>query len=343
MAATHNADHASFILGANGVFLDAFGDRCVLIGSIEFTEFCHRLDAMFEAPLGRKLIYAATDAEEHLLSHHPSAKFGRWFGKSSVKSRLRQRAVDMGWGLFGDGQIIGPVHDAMTVGFSLAHHEHINQTRATIEWKQATSELIQLVYSHKDEVVTAVSPPRRLPWFGELHASSPTRTLTTDFDHRAYGFFHGEERSFFLSVQVFLYMFESILGRPLSQDSVPSFSLEVHGVSEHEQTFQSLVRAACAAFEQNNRPVYVQTKDDWGGHLDRFFTERGFGRVLVQESILDGVPRSIFTVHSPITPYSVGVLVGMWQRAHGTPGDVEVTLDGEKCSVSLSPRRVDYV
>ena len=59
------------------------------MGVVEFTKFCHHLDASFESPLGRKFIYAATDAEEHILSGYPSVHFGRWFGKSKAKKDFK--------------------------------------------------------------------------------------------------------------------------------------------------------------------------------------------------------------------------------------------------------------
>ena len=66
----------SFVFGDDGFFLDPFGQPCVLMGVVEFSKFCHHLDGSFESPLGRKFIYAATDAEERILSGYPSVQFG---------------------------------------------------------------------------------------------------------------------------------------------------------------------------------------------------------------------------------------------------------------------------
>ena len=56
-----------FDFRADGFFLDAFGAPCVLLGTVEFTDFWNAFDACFSSPMGRKLIYAATDAEEDIL------------------------------------------------------------------------------------------------------------------------------------------------------------------------------------------------------------------------------------------------------------------------------------
>ncbi|MGB1485623.1 MAG: hypothetical protein ACPG9E_06495, partial [Poseidonia sp.] len=58
------------------------------------------MDSLYSSPLGRKLIYAATDAEERIL-RQSNLQFGRWFGKRNVTKKLGLRASSMGWGDFG--------------------------------------------------------------------------------------------------------------------------------------------------------------------------------------------------------------------------------------------------
>lgn len=332
-----------FTFGDDGFFHDPFGEPCVLIGTVEFSTFCHQLDASFESPLGRKLIYAATDAEERLLSGHPSVQFGRWFGKSKAKNRLRQRAIEMGWGGLEDDHIISPAHDAMTVGFSLAHHEHLDGQRAHVEWNQSSADFIRLRFSSKGETITPAPAPHRLPWFGADHDGGASGHLDVDLDSRAIGFFKGEERSFFLSTQVFWHLFGSLLGRPLSNDFTSQFHLKIDENFEHPNAFHAVVHSACLAFEANQRPVYVQSPTDWDGHFHERITERGFGIVRVEQSILAGEEISIFSIKSPVAPVAVGLLVGMWQRAHGAVADVRVEGAVNTVRVYLSFRRVDYV
>ena len=65
-SATHSLE--AFTFGVDGLFFDPIGQPCVLIGTVEFQNFCHVLDETFDTPLGRRLIYAATDSEERSLS-----------------------------------------------------------------------------------------------------------------------------------------------------------------------------------------------------------------------------------------------------------------------------------
>ena len=331
----------SFMFGEDGFFLDPFGQPCVLMGVVEFSKFCLHLDALFESPLGRKLIYAATDAEERIISTHPSVQFGRWFGKSKAKNRLQQRAMEMGWGEFGEVSVSGPAHDALTVGFSLAHHEHISQQRANVEWHQVNADMIRLQFATKNENITPVPSPLHLPWFGSETQGLSSSLFEIELDRRASSFFYGDERSFFLSSHVFWNLFGSLLGRPLSEDFSAQFNLEMDESIEHASTFSAVIIAASQAFEANERPVYVLSAGDWEGHFAERLTKRGFGRVRVEQSILDE-ETSLFSVHSPVAPVAIGLLIGMWQRAHGMVGEVKVELVSDALLVRISPRRVDY-
>ena len=82
----------------DGFFFDADGSACVLVGTVEFSDFWNAFDACFSSPLGRKLIYAATDAEEAHLAKTQQAKFGKWFGRRRAEAYLSGRAACMGWG-----------------------------------------------------------------------------------------------------------------------------------------------------------------------------------------------------------------------------------------------------
>lgn len=331
----------SFTFGDDGFFLDPFGQPCVLMGVVEFSKFCHQLDASFESPLGRKLIYAATDAEERILSCYPSVQFGRWFGKRKAKKRLQKRALEMGWGEFGEASISGPAHDGLTVGFSLAHYEHMSKQRANVEWNQVSADMIHLEYSPKNENITPAPTPPHFPWFGSKDRGSSLRQLDVELDWRSSSFFNGDERSFFLPTHVFLHLFGSLLGRPLSEDFSSQYSLEVEESVDHASTFRAVIFATSQAFQANERPVYVQSANDWEGHFADRLTKRGFGKVRVEKSILDE-DISIFSVHSPVAPVAIGLLIGMWHRAHGVFGEVKIEVDSDALLVSISPRRVDY-
>ena len=341
MAETPSAIHADFTFGTNGYFFDDLGHPCVLLGVVEFAEFCHQLDAKFVSPLGRKLIYAATDAEERILQQS-NLQAGRWFGKRKVMKKLQQRAASMGWGVFHDRIITNPAHDGLTVGFSLAHHEHVSKRRAHVDWEQISPDMIRLAFAPKDDVMAAPPEPTDVNWFGSGPNTAVVERLDLELDIRHSMFFNAEERSVFIPVHVFHHLFSNLLGRPLSDEQTSTLAINHHAETEHQQALGCIIRSAHAAFATSERAVYLQSSGDWEGHLQARFVERGLGKITVEQSILDNQSASVFKVHSPIAPYACGLLVGMWERAHGQRAVVHVEEERESLRIRMAPPQVNY-
>lgn len=342
MVALASGIHEDFTFGGNGYFFDDLGQPCVLLGVVEFTTFCHHLDSLYSSPLGRKLIYAATDAEERIL-RQSNLQFGRWFGKRKVAKKLGLRASSMGWGVFDNHHIVNPAHEGLAVGFSLAHHEHLARHRANVDWNQVSPDLIRLAFEPKDDVMASPLPPDTTGWFGVGPSSVFSEQVDLDLDIRNSMFFNGDERSFFVPVHVFHHLLQSLCGRPMADDRRSTFPITASEDMDHVDALRCVVQSACAAFGASERAVYLQSRADWDGHLQDRFVERGLGSVTVEESLLDGAKASIFTVRSPVAPFACGLLVGMWQRAHGDRPVVHIEEGEDFLRVSLAPPQVNYV
>ena len=342
MVVSASGFHDDFTFGENGYFFDDLGQPCVLLGVVEFSTFWHHLDSLYSSPLGRKLIYAATDAEERIL-RRSNLQFGRWFGKRKVTKKLGLRASLMGWGDFTKGHIVNPAHDGLTVGFALAHHEHLTRQRANVDWKQVSPELIRLVFEPKDDMMDSPLAPDTTRWFGVGPSSVVSESLELDLDIRHSMFFNGDERSFFIPIHMFYHLLQSLLGRPIADDNSSTFPITTSEDMIHVDALRCVVQSACAAFEASERAVYLQSRADWDGHLRERFIERGLGNITVEESLLDGAKASIFTVRSPIAPFACGLLVGMWQRAHGDRPVVHIEEGDDFLRIYLAPPQVNYV
>ncbi len=314
----NQSDHSlkAFRFGSDGLFCDAIGEPCLLVGTVEFQNFCHALDVSFEAPLGRRLIYAATDSEEHAISGQNAFRFGRWFGRRRSERALKERAKSMGWGWIERDQILGPAHDGLCVGFSLAHAEHLSQSRYELEWDQRSPELIKTTFKPKQGDMVAAPSSARLNWSDTSVQSPSVGVVKLDLDVRDATFFCGEARSFFAPAEMMHHLISGLCGRPVH--STPSLEIAHIGTElEQPDVFRAVVNAAMAAYKQTEYPIFLQTKDDWFGHLLARFTRRGFGTVEVEKSIVDGDKFTRFLVRSPSPAMVAGTLLGMWQRAHG--------------------------
>ena len=249
----------------------------------------------------------------------------------------------MGWGDFGKDHIVNPAHDGLAVGFALAHHEHLTRQRANVDWKQMSPELIRLVFEPKNDMMDSPLAPDTTRWFGVGPSSVVSESLELDLDIRHSMFFNGDERSFFIPIHMFYHLLQSLLGRPIADDNSSTFPITTSEEMIHVDALRCVVQSACAAFEASERAVYLQSRADWDGHLRERFIERGLGNITVEESLLDGAKASIFTVRSPIAPFACGLLVGMWQRAHGDRPVVHIEEGDDFLRIHLAPPQVNYI
>ena len=124
--------------------------------------------------------------------------------KAQGDEKTRTEGVFMGWGDFTKGHIVNPAHDGLTVGFALAHHEHLTRQRANVDWKQMSPELIRLVFEPKDDMMDSPLAPDTARWFGVGPSSVVSESLELDLDIRHSMFFNGDERSFFIRFTCFI-------------------------------------------------------------------------------------------------------------------------------------------
>lgn len=326
----------------DGFFFDADGSACVLIGTVEFNDFWNAFDACFASPLGRKLIYAATDAEESHLAMNHHAKFGKWFGRRRVEAYLNSRAACMGWGIFQHHRITSPAHDALTVGLLLAHREHLAKERLNLEWNQPTNDHILVSLSPNQRTMTSPPPLQGLAWLasnGEEDQPSNPRLL--DLDHRGATLYAGEAKSFFLPVAVVQRLVAELRGRPVRVDGATAH-WELDDAIEYGGLFRAVAHAAHVAYNNTDRPVYLQSRSDWRGHFSLHFSDRGFGHVEVSRCLLDGDECTEFLIHSPLPAVVAGTVFGMWSRAHGLRGNVACTMADGCLKLVVRQLQMDY-
>ena len=338
--------HSNFLLTNSGTIIDSHGSTVVLFGVNEFNEWWASFESYFQAPIGRKLIYAACDDEEHHLGINSMYTIPKWFGKASVLERMNQRWIEMGWGVYmpGDSRIQSPCHDALGAGFALAHHEHQNGKRYQMEWRQINTEFIQLEYTEKLDEIPLAPKAMNPSWVPKTsHSVVTTHPLEHDFESRTFGFFMGQERAVFLPVSVFYRLFHGVLGRPFQLDLKWPEALNIEGLNDTESTLtKALASSSSSMFKGSDYTIFVQTQLDWESHINTRITSRGLGSINVEEFTISASPMVRMTLHSPLPGLTLGLLIAMWERAHGVPCTTDVTFSDDYALISLHPRKVEY-
>jgi len=212
--------HASFSFGPNGCFFDDHGFPIGLWGVVEMESFFRHLDAQFETPIGRKILYAATDAEE-LVLRHPSFAKPRFGGRKKWHRLLASRSSLMGWGQYEAGTIQSPCHDVLSVGFALAHEEHLARTRLDINWRQSQAEVIRFEVAQKSTPMQPVQVPMLPDWGQSTPDSLPAEDFELELEEREPGFFLGGQRSSFLPLPVLIFLSMHCRGDPVHHRLTP--------------------------------------------------------------------------------------------------------------------------
>lgn len=342
MTAQTDNRHTGFHFGSDGWFTDDSGNTCSMFGVVEFGVFLRMLDAGFESPIGRKVIYAAADAEEAVLAGDKRFRAGKWFGKRRALASIEQRTVAMGWGVFKDETVSAPCHDGLCVGFALAYKEHRTGKRWKVDWRQVNTELISINYEPNTQSMKPPPPIDSSAWSHLRTPSSLALRFPPEFELRPYGFFLNEERSFFLNVGMMHRLFFELLGRPLKRSAEQERGCVVGGAVEHPDVFSAVFDAAKEAFHQSEIPIYVQSDHDWNDHFQNRITRRGLGSVTVIKTVLNEGQESVFHLQSPLLPYACGLVTAMWERAHGSKGHASISKTENAVVLKVIHPPVDY-
>lgn len=322
----------------DGTITDDWGASVLMFGTVEFLQFWNALDGQFDSPMGRKLIYAATDSEERFLNDTTFARRKGFFWKKKAVRQFEERWRNMGWGSWSRFHIVQPCHDALAVGLSLAHDEFLESRRAEVNWRQSSSEMLDLEFSSKNSQVSELGSVDQLDWGVLPDDSSLLSGMDLDLEPRSFGYFFGQERVFFLPVGVVHALFISLRGRPCQPLNGNAYEVEL----PDSVLFCATASAMASAFSHSQHAVYLQGSSDWQGHLEQRFESRGFGKVSVQSSILDGDVSSVFLVRSHVPSLACGLLIAMWERAHGERARVHVSKSENELVLTLNKPMVDY-
>ena len=329
-----------FRFGANGCFLDATGNRISLWGVLEAEIFFRYLDESFESPIGRKILYAATDAEEVFL-RNPSFEIPRFFGQRKIRRALLERANTMGWGRFGDGSVQSPCHDTLAVGFALAHEEHFAEIRLNIDWQQTQSELIRWNVTPHPSPMQPAPRPTEPAWGQSKALEVDGEVLGLDLEVRQEGFFYGDQRSFFMPTLVLDFLESALLGRPLNTSVDVSWMEFAEGGTE-QGLFVAFASAARAMFGASTYPVYVLAHEDWIAHVRQRIQHRGLGQVNVLETRQEGDFLAVFRIQAPYPAVVCGLLVAMWERCYGSRARALVEISSGFVDLHVKSPKVNY-
>ncbi|MBJ14783.1 MAG: hypothetical protein CMB70_05380 [Euryarchaeota archaeon] len=302
--------------------IDASNGRLhdTLIGDIivwkqhEFHAWWNAFENLIDHPLSRVFVNAFVDSLE--LKGPLNGKQGL-FAKRKFDKELKALCRKLGWGFVNREQrcVTQSAHPLLSVAFAQYTLELFEQCRYKVRWIEPQPQMVQL------EIETSNNLPSPNthevpPWSKDEHrelnvARFPVLDAVNEYELKLDG-----ERVLLIPLQAI----ERFLVACKPYASPPSlmwFESNIPMADSDQHLLQTTISSVASMFLESNRPVYIIDESSWQSYIEHYLHEYGWGsfNVIMYDA-------TTFEFHAslnkgPMLPFTLGILCGMWERAHG--------------------------
>ncbi|MCH1442743.1 MAG: hypothetical protein L7U53_02620, partial [Candidatus Poseidoniaceae archaeon] len=243
------------------------------------------------------------------------------FKKRNFLSQLSHLTHFFGSGSIdlGKREINNGAHSLFSVGLASYALEVFHQTRYKIRWNEPSPRIVKLSLDANREL----PPPNsveQFPWSEmsverSLGASKPVSNLLV----------MKEEGHLEIDGERYMILPASLLNRFFSTclPHVPDLSEVdwIQGPTDWSKTDLSMMSVIISSvvelFSVSERAVYITGKESWDAYLRTYLSEDGWGGATVLEYDSQSFSATFSFSQNSITPFSIGLVAGIWERAHG--------------------------
>ena len=315
---------------SDGSVRDSLGHLNSVWKIIDFHRWWLSFESHAGVPLGRKLMNAATDQEEHFLNESSLLDIGWFMKKKRIDSTLHQRWQKRGWGRYSlsSNTVYSHLLAPLCSGFALAALEIIKSQRLKVQWRQVSNIQIQLETDEDPRSISLAPSPPLFFWDSNQQSGqhSQEHDITLDLQIIEHGWTHSGEPSFLIPLGVFQRLFGSVSMQGIQ---LPSEVLDCWDFSEDINLSQviPLILTSLALNDmvsQSERPIYIQDLNSWSQLSDAYLKPFGLGSFISVNAVDEqgGVEFELF--QSSLLPLTLGFLIAFWQRGIGRKAKIEI-------------------
>lgn len=309
---------------------------------IDFQRWWYAMEERFLTPIGRKLLYAVSDAEEDLLRRQVEYRH-RWYRRrTSLEQRLAERRLMMGWGRFEfTGKVVyQPIHDLIEAGSGLAHLEHLYSQRFTMTWQQHNEGTMSLSCSPKAEPMTSVGTASPRNWCSVGPAVGNDGAMDVEISRRDVGFFVNDQRHFLLPSTALSYLYDALLSvEPRPNHGPPGLVMSTVDPSE-VSLFHHVAGAAFEAVTASNRMVFFDSQEQLAGVLRTHVHRHGMGGVVIET--FQAPNHMTLRLTGAHTPLLAGWTFGLLRLASGERMEGRLSSKGDVWYLAIQPEKVSF-
>ena len=284
----------------------------------EFSRWWRCFESLFNHPLSRIFINSVVDDLEY---HNRLFLSKGFFKKKKFVHQVSNLTQFYGSGTVDltKNQILNGAHSLFSVGLASYALEVFHQTRYKIRWNEPTPLMVQLSL----ETNSDLPPPSSVqpfPWSEKLGEMSE---LNTDY---LSGLLHVKKLGHLeIDGERHLIVPSSLLERFVSTclPHAPDMSEAdwIQCPSDWSKSDASilalLIESTSELFSLSERSVYITAKESWKAYFQVYMSESGWGQGEVVSYDIHTFETIITFPKTSVTPFSIGLAAGIWQRAHG--------------------------
>jgi len=291
-----------------------------LIGDIivwkqhEFHAWWNAFENLIDHPLSRVFVNAFVDSLE--LRGPLTGKRGL-FAKRKFDNELKLLCRKLGWGFvhWEQQSVTQSAHPLLSVALAQYTLELYEQCRYKVRWIEPQPQMVRLELETSNNLPFPNAhevPPWSKDEHGELNAARfPVLDTVNEYELKLDG-----ERVVLVPLQA-IERFLVACKPYTSSPSVMWFESNMTIVDSDQHLLQTTIKSVASMFLQSNRPVYIIDESSWQSYIEHYLHEYGWGSFNV--TMYDA---TTFEFHAslnkgPLLPFTLGILCGMWERAHG--------------------------
>jgi hypothetical protein len=288
----------------------------------EFHTWWILFESTMNHPLSRTIVNAFVDTLEFKNLLRPKRGL---FGGKKFQSELHSLSTTLGWGAVNlkSHLVINSAHPLLSVAFAQYVFETLEEKRFKVRWTEPRSQTVQLELDFS-QPLPSPSPFDQFPWSNDSpieHMDDSAITLECRDGHEL--LMEGE-RVVLIPTEAFERFFVACLPyTPI--EKFDWFTHDIESFEPLETVLPTVIHSVSTMFLKGERPVYIIDESSWSAYFASYLNERGWGDV-----VLLGYNSETFELNATIkpcssVPFTLGMICGMWQRAHGRAFQLHLT------------------
>ena len=297
----------------------------------EFHAWWNIFETMVDHPLSRILINGFVDALEF---QNAMPSVNGLFRKKKFNKESEVISAQLGWGTFllDHQNVVHSAHPLLSVALGQYLLEFYHGARFKIRWIESGPQTVQLQIEPSSQLPHP-QPLEPFRWWQKQNFELVESSMTLDLHSEKELRFEGE-RVVLIPIESLNRFFLGCMPYIPQQDS-SWFDGNSSQLDMHEHLLKVVLQSISDMFLNTEQPVYIIDESSWISYIEHYICERGWGIAVVT-----GYDTATYVLNLTIPmqsqfPYTLGLICGMWERAHGRAFQVSLRQENDSFAVQI--------